>query len=385
MPYYRKMGRVPDKRHVQFRNSNGALYHEELVSSEGFSNLYSLVYHIYPPTMVRSIGEPIPYKPTVLQVYNMQHRSYKGWDVTSEEDYLKSRKTVLLNNDVQISLSAPSGSQKDYFFKNAQADEVLFVHKGSGTLLTAFGNLKFQYGDYVHIPRGTIYQLHFDTPDNRLLIIESFSPVEFPKRYMNKFGQLLEHSPFYERDIHGPEELITHDEKGEFLVYIKKEHILYPYVYGNHPFDCVGWDGCFYPYKFSIHDFEPITGRIHQPPPVHQTFEAHNFVICSFVPRLFDYHPMAIPAPYHHSNIDSDEVLYYVDGDFMSRNNIEKGQITLHPMGIPHGPHPGTIEKSIGAKETLELAVMIDTFRPLWLTDIAEQIEVKDYYLSWLH
>ncbi|GIV44097.1 MAG: hypothetical protein KatS3mg035_1220 [Bacteroidia bacterium] len=282
-------------------------------------------------------------------------------------------------------MAAPSDSQKDYFFKNAQADEILFIHKGSGTLLTAFGNLTFQYGDYVHIPRGTIYQLHFDTPDNRLLIIESFSPVEFPKRYMNKFGQLLEHSPFYERDIHGPEELITHDEKGEFLVYIKKEHILYPYIYGNHPFDYVGWDGCFYPYKFSIHDFEPITGRIHQPPPVHQTFEAHNFVICSFVPRLFDYHPLAIPAPYHHSNIDSDEVLYYVDGDFMSRNNIEKGQITLHPMGIPHGPHPGTIEKSIGAKETLELAVMIDTFKPLWLTDIAEQIEIKDYYLSWLH
>ncbi len=385
MPYYKKMGNVPNKRHVQFRNSSGSLYHEELISSEGFSNLYSLAYHVYPPTLVKSIGNPIPYKPNILHVHNMQHRSYKGWNITPEKDYLKSRKTVLMNNDVQISLAAPSESFKDYFFKNAQADEILFIHNGSGTLLTPFGNLKFEYGDYVHIPRGTIYQIHFDTSDNRLLIIESFSPVEFPKRYMNKFGQLLEHSPFYERDIHGPTELITHDEKGEFLVYIKKEDILYPYIYGNHPFDYVGWDGCFYPYKFSIHDFEPITGRVHQPPPVHQTFEAHNFVICSFVPRLFDYHPLAIPAPYHHSNIDSDEVLYYVDGDFMSRNNIEKGQITLHPMGIPHGPHPGTIEKSIGAKETLELAVMIDTFKPLWLTDIAEQIEVKDYYLSWLH
>ncbi len=385
MPYYKKMGNVPQKRHVQFRNSNGNLYHEELISSEGFSNLYSLAYHIYPPTLVKSIGEPIPYKPQITNVHNMQHRSYKGWNIASESDYLKSRKTILMNKDVQISLAAPSESMKNYFFKNAQADEILFIHKGSGLLSTPFGNLKFYYGDYVHIPRGTIYQLHFDSPDNRILIIESFSPVEFPKRYMNKFGQLLEHSPFYERDIHGPEELVTHDEKGDFLIYIKKEHILYPYIYANHPFDYVGWDGCFYPYKFSIHDFEPITGRIHQPPPVHQTFEAHNFVICSFVPRLFDYHPLAIPAPYHHSNIDSDEVLYYVDGDFMSRNNIEKGQITLHPMGIPHGPHPGTIEKSIGAKETLELAVMIDTFQPLWLTNYADEIEVKDYYLSWLH
>jgi homogentisate 1,2-dioxygenase len=385
MPYYKKMGNIPNKRHIQFRAPNGNLYHEELISSEGFSNLYSLAYHIYPPTVVKSIGQPIDYKPKILEYHNMQHRSYKGWNVEPETDYLKSRKTVLMNNDIQISLAAPTQSMQSYFFKNAQADEIIFIHKGSGTLMTAFGSIKFQYGDYVHIPRGTIYQLQFDTSDNRLLIIESFSPVEFPRRYMNKFGQLLEHSPFYERDIHGPEELHTYDQKGEFLIYIKKEHFLYPYIYANHPFDYVGWDGCFYPYKFSIHDFEPITGRVHQPPPVHQTFEAHNFVICSFVPRLYDYHPLAIPAPYHHSNIDSDEVLYYVDGDFMSRNNIEKGQITLHPMGIPHGPHPGAIERSIGAKETHELAVMIDTFKPLWLTDIAEQIEIKDYFQSWLH
>jgi homogentisate 1,2-dioxygenase len=291
---------------------------------------------------------------------------------------------VLVNNDVYLALSAPRKSMSDYFFKNAEADEVIFVHEGSGTLKSLYGEITFGYGDYLVIPRGTIYQMEFDTEDNRLFITESFSPIVYPKRYRNDFGQLLENSPFCERDIREPEHMKTHDETGDFLVYIKKAGHLYPYHYKHHPFDAIGWDGCLYPFAFSIHNFEPITGRVHQPPPVHQTFEGHNFVICSFVPRKYDYHPLAIPAPYFHSNVDSDEVLYYVDGDFMSRKHVERGMISHHPLGIPHGPHPGTIEKSIGKEATYELAVMVDTFKPLHICEDAISIEDGDYYKSWL-
>lgn len=385
MPYYQHRGQIPRKRHVVFRQPNGQLYQEELVSTEGFSCLYSLVYHVYPPTMVKQMGAPLDVAPQIVERNNMQHRSYKGFALQPQDDYLRSRQIVLTNNDVQITLAAPTKGTEGYFYKNASADELIFVHEGTGTLYTAFGELRFEYGDYIHIPRGVIYQIAFDTPANRLLITESFSPIHFPKRYLNKYGQLLEHSPFYERDLRTPQNLRTFDEKGDFLVQIKKQHQIFPYIYATHPFDYIGWDGCFYPYIFSIHDFEPITGRVHQPPPVHQTFEAHNFVVCSFVPRLFDYHPQAVPAPYNHSNVDSDEVLYYVDGDFMSRNNIARGQITLHPMGIPHGPHPGAMERSIGVKDTLELAVMIDTFKPLHLTTAGAGIEDPDYWKSWLH
>ncbi|MEQ1745944.1 MAG: homogentisate 1,2-dioxygenase, partial [Saprospiraceae bacterium] len=252
------------------------------------------------------------------------------------------------------------------------------------TLRTMYGNLRFGYGDYLVVPRGTTYQLAFDGTDNRLLIVESSGPITTPKRYRNTFGQLMEHSPFCERDFRKPTDLETHDERGDHLFFIKKQDNIYPYHYLNHPFDLIGWDGFVYPFAFSIHNFEPITGRVHLPPPIHQTFDGHNFVICSFVPRLYDYHPLAVPAPYNHSNIDSDEVLYYVDGDFMSRKHVERGMITLHPGGIPHGPHPGTVEKSIGAKETRELAVMVDTFRPLLMTEYAAGIEDPDYYKSWL-
>jgi homogentisate 1,2-dioxygenase len=289
----------------------------------------------------------------------------------------------LVNSDLYISVAAPQKSTA-YFYKNADADEMIFIHKGSGILKTLYGNIPFEYGDYLIIPRGTIYQMEFDTMDNKHLVMESFSPIALPRRYRNDYGQLLEHSPFCERDFKIPTDLETHDEQGEFEVMIKKQGILYHYVYGTHPFDAVGWDGYQYPYAFNIHNFEPITGRLHMPPPVHQTFEGVGFVVCSFVPRLYDYHPLAIPAPYHHSNIDSDEILYYVDGDFMSRNNIEKGQITLHPGGIPHGPHPGAIERSIGKKETNEMAVMIDPFKPLMITEEALKLEIKDYYKSWI-
>ncbi|MDQ3141801.1 MAG: homogentisate 1,2-dioxygenase [Bacteroidota bacterium] len=383
--HYHKLGKIPHKRHTQFLKPDGELYCEELFSTEGFSDLYSLLYHCNAPTQIVQVDEPWSIAPKLVHDKQLKHRCLMGFHITPEADYLKSRKPVLVNSDCKLILAAPTHSMSDYFFKNADADEVIFIHNGTGTLKTMYGNLHFEYGDYLVIPRGTIYQIHFNGEDNRLFIIESSGPISFPKKYCNKVGQLMEHSPYCERDIRKPEILDTFDEKGNFLLYIKKQDNIYPYHYLNHPFDVVGWDGFVYPFAFSIHDFEPITGRIHQPPPVHQTFDGHNFVICSFVPRLFDYHPLSIPAPYNHSNIDSDEVLYYVDGDFMSRKHVERGMITLHPGGIPHGPHPGTVQKSIGAKETRELAVMVDTFNPLLMTEHAVGIEDPNYYLSWLN
>lgn len=384
MPRYHKMGKIPPKRHTTFRKEDGSLYQEELFGTVGFAGMSSLIYHIYPPTVVTQPIKSYSVEPEIAVEKSMKALSFKGYSLKQEDDYLKSRKALLVNSSLHIGLAAPRSFSKDYFYKNADADEMLFIHEGSGTLKTMYGNIPFKYGDYLIIPRGTIYQIDFDTEQNRLLFIESFSPMYTPSRYRNNFGQFLEHSPFCERDFRTPENLETHDEKGEFLLKIKKSGIMWEYIYGNHPFDVVGWDGFNYPYAFSIFDFEPITGRIHMPPPIHQTFEAEGFVVCSFVPRLYDYHPDAIPAPYHHSNVDSDEILYYVDGDFMSRNNIEKGQITLHPGGIPHGPHPGAIERSIGQKETEELAVMIDPFAPMSITKEALNMEVSDYYKSWM-
>ncbi|MFI5219737.1 MAG: homogentisate 1,2-dioxygenase [Bacteroidia bacterium] len=384
MPQYHSLGQIPPKRHTQFRKPDGSLYAEELFSTHGFSSVYSLIYHCHPPTMIKEMGEPFSREPKIAFQRSMKHQSFRGFNITPEDDYIKSKKPVLVNSDLHIALAAPRKSITEYFLKNADADEMIFVHEGSGKLKTLYGEIDFKYGDYLIIPRGTMFQLEFKDQNNRLLIVESFSAIEVPKRYRNEYGQLEEHAPYCERDIRKPQNLKTYDEKGDFKVMIKKQGLVYPYIYATHPFDAIGWDGNYYPWAFSIHDFEPITGRIHQPPPVHQTFQANNFVVCSFVPRLFDYHPLSIPVPYNHSNIDSDEVLYYVDGEFMSRKNVERGQITLHPGGIPHGPHPGTVEKSLGAKETKELAVMIDTFRPLWLTEDALGIGIDDYYKSWL-
>ncbi len=384
MPYYFKLGKIPPKRHTQFRKPDGGLYAEQLVSTEGFSDAYSITYHVHPPTMVMAVDEPYSVAPKIAIENNTQHRSLKGFSVKPEDDFLKSRVPVLVNCDVYISLAAPRKSMTDFFYRNASADELLFIHEGKGVLHTMYGEIHFGYGDHVVIPRGVTYQVEFETEQNRLLIVESFTPFRFPKRYVNHFGQLLEHAPLCERDIRTPHNLLTHNEKGDFKVLIKKADMIFPYHFATHPFDVVGWDGCHYPCAFSIHDFEPITGRLHQPPPVHQTLEANNFVMCAFVPRLYDYHPLSIPAPYNHSNVDSDEVLYYVDGEFMSRKHVDRGQITLHPIGLVHGPHPGAVEKSIGAKQTNELAVMIDTFKPLKLTRQAMEIEDADYYKSWM-
>ncbi len=384
MPIYQRAGSIPKKRHTVFRQPNGQLYHEELFGTEGFASTSSLLYHLNPPTMVKSIGDAVDFRPKIAVEDNLKCLSFKGFDVEPISDYLLSRKVFFVNDDMQIGIARPTQSMDDYFFKNSDSDEMLFVHEGSGVLHTMYGQVPFEYGDYVIIPRGTIYRLTFEDSNNRLLFIESHSPIRSPRRYRNEFGQYLEHSPFCERDYRYPENFETIDQTGDFLIQIKKRGLVYPYVYGNHPFDLIGWDGYNYPYAFSIFDFEPITGRIHMPPPIHQQFEGRNFVVCSFVPRMYDYHPDAIPAPYHHSNIDSEEILYYVDGDFMSRNNIGKGQFTLHPGGVPHGPHPGAIERSIGKKETGELAVMIDPFNPLKITTDAMNYEVKDYYKSWI-
>ncbi len=384
MPFYYHLGKIPPKRHTQFRKESGDLYYEQLFGTEGFHGFSSLLYHVHRPTMVKSVKEGKDLTPVAAVNKNITSRMLKGFNVAPKDDFLDSREIVLFNNDLNIALAAPRKSMQTYFYKNADADEVIFIHEGSGKLRTMLGNIPFSYGDYLVIPRGMIYQIEFETEKNRLFIVESFSPVLTPRNYRNHFGQLLEHSPFCERDFRGPSELETHDELGTFTIYIKKENLLHELEYASHPFDVVGWDGYNFPYAFSIHDFEPITGRVHLPPPIHQTFEGHNFVICSFVPRLYDYHPLSIPAPYNHSNIDSDELLYYVDGDFMSRNHVEKGYISLHPGGIPHGPHPGAYERSIGQKETKELAVMVDTFKPLKLTQAAIDMEDASYVTSWL-
>lgn len=386
MPFYHRLGEVPHKRHTQFRQADGSLYAEELVSSEGFSGIYSLLYHKYPPTRITRVASPMEWSLEEAPEYKLEPAHLKtalaGY---TGNDFLNARLALMFNNDVVIGICnlAADHQRMDCYYKNGEADEILFFHEGEATLYSQFGVLDCKPGDYVVIPRTTIYRLEFQGAV-KLLFIEAFGPVETPKRYRSQSGQLLEHSPFCERDIRPPHRLVQEDEKKDYIIKVKKQGYMHEFHYDHSPLDVVGWDGHLFPYCLSIHDFEPITGRIHQPPPVHQTFQAHNFVVCSFVPRLFDYHPQGIPAPYNHSNIDSDEVLYYVEGNFMSRKGVDRASFTLHPGGLPHGPHPGTVEASIGAKETLELAVMIDTFRPLKLTRQAMQFFDKHYPLSWL-
>lgn len=385
MYFYVRMGQLPHKRHTQFFRPDGALYTEEVIGAEGFSGVASIAYHIHPPTLVERVGAPIPYTAEFVDEPFLQHRHFKGLEVSPHGDYLTGRVYMMGNADVLLAVCAPTEPMAEgTFYKNATSDEMVYIHDGSGRLETPLGTVPFTQGDYVHVPRTLTHRWVFEGDvQPRLLVIEAPSDFRPPKRYRNAYGQLLEHSPYCERDFRPPTELITIDQEGEFTVFIKKHGKLFPYVYRYHPFDVVGWDGYMYPRAISIHDFEPITGRVHQPPPVHQMFDAHNFVVCSFVPRLYDYHPNAIPAPYNHSNIDSDEVLYYAEGDFMSRKGILRGSFTLHPGGIPHGPHPGTTEKSIGKRETHELAVMVDTFRPLIPTKAALAVEDRDYVFSW--
>ncbi len=380
MPFYQKRGAIPNKRHIQFRDNSGNLYWEELISREGFSHMYSNVYHTHPPTGVEAVGEM---KKINLVTADQTHRHHhiRTANMNSNGDAISSRIPLFFNSDLVISKAHVTESMKT-LYRNGNADEVLFIHTGSGIFKSNLGYMDLKPGDYLVIPRGVIWQI--DVKESmRILITESSGPIETPTRYRNKFGQLLEHSPFAERDFRTPEFAGPVDDS-PMEVEVKLRHGIQTYGYQHHPFDVVGWDGYYFPYIFNIKDFMPITGKIHQPPPVHQTFQAHGFVICSFVPRLFDYHGESVPAPYAHSNVDSDEVIYYVEGNFMSRKDIDEESITYHPMGLPHGPQPGKVEESLGAKETNELAVMIDTFKPLNMTEAALKVDDEDYPYSWI-
>ena len=384
MTYYYKLGDMPHKRHTQFRQADGSLYHEEVMGIHGFAGIQSILYHLRPPTAVRRFGlvaeEPIPYE----TAGPLRPRHLRSAPVPAGGDAISGRVPLMGNSDVVLHIARPT-EPMTYWYKFAHGDDVMFIHEGTGVLESQFGLLRYRPGDYLVVPTGVIWRLLPDAGvDQRMLVVESFGHVTPPKRYINDYGQFLENSPYCERDIRPPNELVTHDEAGEFEVRIKARGQTTSFVYDHHPLDVVGWDGHLWPFAFNIEDFEPITGRVHQPPPVHQTFDGPGFVLCSFVPRLFDYHPLSIPAPYNHSNVDSDEVLYYVEGDFMSRKGIERASLTVHPNGIPHGPHPGTYEGSIGKTRTEELAVMVDTFRPLRLTRHALEMEDEGYVYSWL-
>lgn len=386
MPSYHSLGSVPHKRHTQFRKPDGTLYAEELFGEEGFSGVYSLLYHQYPPTRVSKVERFGAASQHEWTQETHRHHHVRSQGIEAGGDVVSGRRLMFYNADCTLSVARPT-EQMDYFYRNAQGDELLFVHEGKGVLETTFGLLPYVPGDYLNIPRGTTWRVQPGTQEGeqRFLVVEAFGgAIQPPKRYRNEFGQLLEHSPYCERDLRAPTELPQHEERGQFDVRVKVNGEIMTYTFDFHPLDVVGWDGFLYPYTFSIHDFEPITGRVHQPPPVHQTFEGPNFVVCSFCPRKLDYHPESIPVPYNHSNIDSDEVIYYVSGDFGSRRGIEVSSFTLHPRGIPHGPHPGTVEKSLGAERTEELAVMVDTFRPLKLATDAEALDDPKYPYSWL-
>ncbi|MCM3767833.1 homogentisate 1,2-dioxygenase [Neobacillus niacini] len=382
--YYRQLGMIPHKRHTMFKKEDGSLFREQVMGTRGFSGTQSILYHHHMPTEVVKAEFAGSYLPEYEEQQTLKHRHFFTNKVMREGNALTAREYLLGNHDLLIGTANVTEAMNSYY-RNGDGDELLFIHHGSGKLETMFGTISYRPGDYLVIPIGTIYRV-VPTPGipTKLLFVEAFSQITTPKRYRNEYGQLLEHSPFCERDIRGPEDLLTYEEKGEFEVVTRSRGAIHSHILGHHPFDVVGWDGYLYPWAFNIEDFEPITGRIHQPPPVHQNFEGNNFVVCSFVPRLYDYHPESIPAPYYHSNVNSDELLYYVKGNFMSRKGIQEGSITLHPSGIPHGPHPGKIEASIGKKETLELAVMIDTFHPLKVVKQANELEAADYMFSWI-
>ncbi len=391
MPIYHQLGELPKKKHTVFKKETGSsenpLYWEELFSTLGFSGIYSTLYHIHPPTKVKAVR-------------TLQQKLYAHWSEAPKQPYhfythhaplggdiVSGRNYFLFNSDVALATAGfSSGEEADRrFYRNARADEVLFVHEGSGELHSEHGYLEFSRGDYLLVPRGVMYRLEKLSAGNRFLIVESFGPVHTPKRYRNEFGQLLEHAPFCERDLRLPRFRQPVDSIEPAALIVKSGDQLHEYTLDHHPFDVVGWDGYLYPYAFNIEDFMPIVGKIHQPPPVHQVFQAPGFVLCNFVPRLFDFHPEAVPAPYFHQNVDSDEVLYYVDGDFMSRKGVESGSITLHPGDVPHGPQPGKVEASIGKKDCYEYAVMVDTFKPLQLTTLVRDVMDEDYVRSWLN
>ena len=382
--FYYRLGQIPHKRHTQFRQADGSLYHEELMGIHGFAGNKSLLYHVRPPTAVQRIERGCDAKAAYPDPGPVRHRLLRTANAPSCGDAVQGRVPLMGNSDVRILVVRPDRPMP-YWYRYAHGDEAIFVHEGAGVLESQFGVLRYGAGDYLVVPTGVMWRILPDagSPQRMLVVETSGGHIAPPRRYLSQNGQLLESAPYAERDIRPPDSLEPHDETGEFEVRVKARGLVSRYFYGHHPLDVAGWDGYLWPFAFNIRDFEPITGRVHQPPPVHQTFEGPGFVLCSFVPRLFDYHPQSIPAPYNHSNVDSDEVIYYVDGEFMSRRGIESASITVHPNGIPHGPHPGTYEGSIGKTATNELAVMVDTFRPLSLTDEALALEDDQYPFSW--
>ncbi len=383
MPIYHRLGQLPRKRHIVFRRPDGELYSEQLMGNEGFTGPASLLYHVRPPTTVISVRRLAETAYQADPDPTLRHRHFKTAALADGGSPTMNRAPLLFNDDVALLFARPTQND-EHFYRNAQADEVVYVSEGSGVLESQFGDLPYREGDYLVIHRGIMHRFKLDPTPHRFLIVESRGYIRPPTRYRNEYGQIVEGAPYSERDFRIPMELKTYDEEGEFPIIVKQHQGLNEFVLDHHPFDVVGWDGMFYPWAFNIHDFEPIVGRVHQPPPVHQTFQGDGFVVCSFCPRPYDFHPDAVPAPYAHSNVDSDEVLYYASSEFMSRKGIEYGSITLHPDGIPHGPHPGRTEASIGAKATEELAVMVDTFRPLKVAREAMPIEDGNYYRSWI-
>ncbi len=382
MPYYIKQGRNPKYRHMVFQDDKGNHYYEEHMSRLGFSDIYSNVYHIHMPTEVAGVGNFHPINLQPKDDDKHRHHHFQTFKFGPRGDFVNGRRYLMYNNDVVLSTCSPTDNA-DYFFKNAICDEIMFIHRGEGRVDSMFGQLEFHQGDYVVIPRGVIYQLTFHTDDNRMFIVESHGPVDTPKHFRNQYGQLLEDAPYCERDIRIPDFQEPIDKKGKFPVHIRLKDGIQEYQLGHHPFDLIGYDGFYYPWIFNINDYMPKVGRVHLPPPSHLTFTGRGYVLCSFCPRPFDFGENTVPIPYAHSNLDSDEVIYYAEGNFMSRKGIELGSVTLHPYGIPHGPQPGLLEKSIGAKETKELAVMVDTFAPLHV--VKESLEVDDptYPFSW--
>ncbi len=382
MPSYVRQGALPHKRHIQFRRADGGLYAEELFSTKGFESVYSLLYHVRPPTAtleVRTWPRPAP---SFVPNEPLRNRHLRTNTISGSGDAISARVPMLGNSDLTLSV-APVTERMEYFYRNVGGDELLFVHRGEGVLETLFGELAYRANDYLVVPCGTTYRLQPAAP-TRLLVYESSGFIEIPKRYRNEFGQLEEHAPYYERDFRVPILKQPIDRRGEYEVHVTNRGRNAIYIVQNHPFDVVGWDGYCYPYAFNLEEFAPITGKLHQPPPAHATFEAPGAAFCAFVPRMFDYHPLAIPVPYNHSSVDCDEVLYYVSGNFMSRRGVEEGSITLHAAGAPHGPQPGAVENSLGKTSTDEIAVMVDTFAPLQLAEPALAIEDQNYYRSWI-
>ncbi|MGC2242170.1 MAG: homogentisate 1,2-dioxygenase [Candidatus Aquilonibacter sp.] len=382
MPSYVRAGSLPHKRHIQFRRPDGGLYAEELFSTKGFESVYSLLYHLRPPTAtldVRAWDRPavrlMPNEP-------LRNRHFKTAGIQTGGDAIDSRRALLGNDDMLISI-ARADRPMEYWYRNTGGDELLFIHHGAGVIETPFGDLAYRAHDYVVIPTGTTYRVLPASP-SRILVHESRGMVTIPRRYRNEYGQLEEHAPYYERDFRAPVLKAPVDARGEHEVRVSNAGRTAIYLVQNHPCDVVGWDGYCYPYAFNLEEFAPITGKLHQPPPAHATFEAPGAAFCAFVPRLFDYHPLAIPVPYNHSSVDCDEVIFYVSGNFMSRRGVEEGSITLHAAGAPHGPQPGAVEASLGAKSTDEIAVMVDTFKPLALALSALEVEDEQYYRSWI-